>query len=87
MAIVRSRSSSGEQLPCDATLNDHKHGISSQGCAFVDVRVGDQIYFTADGSSYAKTVVEANSWWVGFSWNEPEYQGVSTTGSVTVIRK
>ena len=50
------------ELPCDGSLNAHKRGISSMGCPFLDVRVGDKIFFSADGAQYARTIVDANAW-------------------------
>ena len=79
--------STGVVLPCGGELNPHKRGISSIGCPFLNVKVGDKIYFTADGPAFAKTITEGNDWWVGFSWNEEEYKGASTSGSLTVIRQ
>lgn len=76
----------GEVLPCTAELNSNKRGMSSIGCAYADVQIGDMVYFLEDGAEYAITVVDANEWWIGFSWTEAEYQGATTKGTLVVIK-
>jgi|GEM_PF-6090187 len=88
LGIIRNRNQ-GSTLNCPVTLSADKRGMTSQGCPFVDVKVGDALYFVADGPSYAKTIVSTNNWWAGFSWdaNQTPYQGPTTSGAVAVIRK
>ena len=84
--VYLANQNSFEVLPCAGSLNDHKRGISSMSCPYVNLRVGDKLFFVADGPNFAKTVIENNSWWAGFSWSEPEYQGASTSGTLGIIR-